>query len=115
MRPYDYYQVDLEVALLTSDFIFGSINISHIPYAKLTKIFQAQILELQHRFLFQDSAGYRLNEEIYQANKSYLDQEIPFKFDFNLFEYSVGFSGCYKEDHRKGYHKELPPNWGKLA
>jgi hypothetical protein len=110
MKPYDYYQVDLEVALPTSDFIFGFINISHIPYAKLTEIFQGQMLKLRHAFLFQDSAGYRLTEEVYRANKSYLDQEIPFKFDFSLFEYSVGFSGCYKENYRQGYHKELPPN-----
>ncbi len=115
MKPYDYYQVDLEVALATSDFIFGFINISHIPYAKLARVFQVQIQELQHAFLFQDSAGYRLSEEVYLANKSYLDQEIPFKFDFSLFEYSVSLSGCYKENYRQVYHKELPPNWGKLA
>lgn len=115
MKPYDYYQVELEVVLPPSDYFFGYINISHIPYAKLAEIFQAQMLEFGHTFLFQDTTSYRLNEEVYRANKSYLDKEIPFKFDFSLFEYSVGFSGCYKEDYRQSYHKELPSNWGNLV
>jgi hypothetical protein len=115
VKPYDYYQVDLEVALRTSDVIIGFINISHIPYAKLAEILQAQMLSLQHNFLFQDSAGYRIDEALYRANKAYFDQEIPFKFDFSLFEYSIGFSGCYKKEYRQNYYQELPPNWGQLV
>jgi hypothetical protein len=114
MKPYDCYQVDLEVALRASNFIFGFINVSHIPYDKLTDIFQTQMVELQHAFLFQDSAGYIIDEELYRANKEYFDKEIPFGFDFSLFEYSISLSGCYKENYRQNYHKDLPFKWGQI-
>jgi hypothetical protein len=115
VKTYDYYRVDLEVAMRTSDTVFGFINVSHIPYNELARIFRTQMLALRHAFLFQDSVGYRIDEELYQSNKAYFDQEIPFKFDFSLFEYTISFSGCYKEEYKQNYKQELPPNWGQLT
>ena len=94
-----YFEVTLDVSLKTSDYVFGSINVSHIPYWKLIEIFQDQIAEfklrpdMEHRFLFENLGGYMIGEPLYQKHKEYLDKEIDFTFDFSLFEYSKAYAG----------------------
>lgn len=104
-----YYQVDLTVALKTSDSIFGYINISHIPYSKFEELFKDQVTN--ERFLFDNSISYFIDEILYNKHKSYLDDAIPFKFDFNLFEYSVGLGSIEIQKYKKDYYEELPPIW----
>jgi len=100
-----HYQVHLEVNLKGDEFIFGFINISHIPYNKFEELFRDQIGD--ERFLFDDIPNYQINENLYLLNKEFLDKEIPFTFDFKIFEYNVGFCSTKKDE--KYYHKELPP------
>lgn len=102
-----YYKVDLEVALKKADYVFGFINISHIPYSKLYELFKSQVTN--ERFLFDDSLGYIIDQDLYNEHKEFFDKEIPFTFDFNLFQYSVGLSGETIEKYKKDYHEELPP------
>ena len=102
-----YFEVALDVSLTTSAYVFGSINISHIPYAKWEEVFHAQIIEYKDRFLFENSS-YQIDEALYQLHEAYLKKEIPFTFDFTLFEYSVGISSIKRADVQKYYHKQLP-------
>lgn len=106
-----YYQVDLEVVLKNTDYVFGFINISHIPYSKLDELFRSQVT--YERFLFDDSLGYIIDQELYNEHKEFFDNEIPFTFDFSLFEYSVGLSGDLIEKYEKHYYEELPPLFDK--
>jgi len=101
-----YYQVDLEVALPKSKYVFGFINISHIPYDKLYELFKDQITD--EIFLF-EKYNYFITPELYQQHKEYLDKNISFSFDFKLFEYSVGFGRVEVDEYKKDYHEELPP------
>ncbi|TGE28729.1 hypothetical protein [Hymenobacter metallicola] len=105
----NYFQVRLEVALPTSEYVFGFINISHILYSKLTEIFHEQLVEFKQRFLFDDIGGYVIDESLYQKHKPYFDQEIPFNFDFTLFQYSVSICSVKRSDRKKSYHKHQPP------
>jgi len=102
-----YYKVYLEVALKTSEYVFGYINISHISYERLGELFRDQITF--EDALFDDSMSYFIEEELYKNNKDFFDNEIPFKFDFNLFEYSVGLSSVEVGEYKKDYYEELPP------
>ena len=101
-----YYQVHLEVVLKGADFVFGFINISHIPYRKFEELFMDQVVH--ETFLFDDSMSYFIEEELYNQHKEYLDREIPFTFDFNLFEYSVSLTGDKMDKYKKDYYEELP-------
>lgn len=101
-----YYTVFLEVALKTSERVFGFINISHIPYRKLEELFRDQITF--ENALFDDTMSYFIEEELYNKHKEYLDKEIPFTFDFDIFEYSVSL-GCVEiNKYKKNYHEEPP-------
>lgn len=102
-----YYQVDLEIVLKGATFVFGFINISHIPYSKLEELFKDQVK--YERFLFDDTMGYFITEDLYIQHKDFFDKEIPFKFDFKLFEYSVGLSSIEIQNYRKNYYENLPP------
>ena len=102
-----YYKTHLEVVLKGTNFVFGLINISHIPYEKLEEMFMDQVTD--ERFLFDDSLSYSIDKKLYKKHKVYLDKEIPFTFDFKLFDYSVGFSGNKIEKLKKWYYEELPP------
>jgi hypothetical protein len=101
-----YYKVDLEVARHKSKYVFGFIDISHIPYSKLYELFKDQITD--ERFLF-EKYNYFITPELYKQHKEYLDKNIPFSFDFKLFEYSVGFGSVEVDKYQKDYHEELPP------
>ena len=102
-----YYQVDLEVVLKGASYVFGFINVSHIPYSKFEELFKDQVKH--ERFLFDDSMGYLIKEDLYNRHKDFFDKEIPFKFDFSLFEYSVGLSSVEIQKYRKDYYEDLPP------
>lgn len=102
-----YYKVYLEVVLKGADFVFGYINISNIPYSKLEELFRDQVIE--EKFLFDDSIGYFIEQELYLKNKEYLDKNIPFTFDFDLFVYSVGLTSVETHKYKKDYYQELPP------
>jgi len=104
-----HYLVDLEVALKNSEYVFGFINISHIPYSKLDELFRDQVNH--ESFLFDDSMSYFIEETLYNKHKEFFDKEIPFTFDFNLFEYSVSLSSVKKD--KKYYHEDLPPLFDK--
>ena len=106
MKKKYFYQVDLEVVLKGSDFVFGFINISHIPYIKFEELFFEKVTT--ERFLFDEGMGYSITEELYSKHKSFLDKEIPFTFDFNLFEYSVTMAGDDISKLKKNYYEELP-------
>src|ERR1700744_4370394 len=106
-----YYKVDLEIVLKKSDYVFGFINISHIPYSKFDEMFKSQVT--YEKFLFDDSLGYIIDEELYNQHKDFLDKEIPFKFDFKLFDYSVSLSGDKIEKYKKDYYTEPPPLFDK--
>ncbi|NSL85319.1 hypothetical protein [Chitinophaga solisilvae] len=102
-----YYQADLEVVLKGKDFIFGYINISHIPYAKLEELFREQV---QHeRFLFDDAMSYVIDKELYTKHQAFLEDQIPFTFDFDLFDYTVGYTSIEADKYVKNYYEELPP------
>lgn len=102
-----YYKVYLEVVKKGADFVFGYINISNIPYSKFEELFRDQVGD--ERFLFDDSIGYFIEEELYLKHKEYLDKNIPFTFDFTLFEYSVSLAGDEFDKLKKDYYEELPP------
>lgn len=97
----------MEVVLKGTNFVFGYINISNIPYSKLEELFRDQVRE--ERFLFDDSVGYFIEEDLYLKHKEYLDKNIPFTFDHGLFVYSVGMSGVEPHKYKKDYYDELPP------
>lgn len=102
-----YYQVHLTVVLKKPESIYGFINISHIPYSKFEELFGDQVTD--ERFLFDDSRSYFIKKKLYKKHKKYLDKEVPFTFDFKLFEYSVGLSGEALDRYKKDYYNELPP------
>jgi hypothetical protein len=102
-----YYQVYLEIVLKGADFVFGFINLSHIPYNKFEELFRDQVRH--ERFLFDDSMGYFIEPELYKKHKEYLDDEVPITFDFSLFDYSVGLSSVEVQKYKKDYYEELPP------
>lgn len=102
-----YYKVYLEIVLKGEDSIFGYINISNIPYSKLEELFRDQVTD--ERFLFDDSIGYFIEEALYLEHKTYLDKNIPFTFDFDLFIYSVGLTSVEVDKYKKDYYEELPP------
>jgi hypothetical protein len=104
-----YYKVYLEVVLKGADYIFGFINISHIPYAKLEELFKDQVIH--ERFLFDDSMGYSIEKELYNKHGEFFNKEIPFTFDFNLFTYSVSLTSVEIKKYKEDYYKELPPDF----
>jgi len=106
MEKKHYYKVYLEVVLKGADFVFGFINISNIPYSKLEELFRDQVID--ERFLFDDSLGYFIEQELYLKHKEYLDKNIPFTFDFDLFVYSVGLTGVETHKYEKDYYEKLP-------
>lgn len=106
-----YCITELEVVLKGANFVFGFINISHIPYNKLEELFMAQVKH--ERFLFDDGMGYWIDEKLYQQHKVFLDEEIPFTFDFKLFDYSVHLSSVDVDKYKKNYYEELPPSFNK--
>jgi len=93
--------------LLNTNFVFGFINISDIPYKKLEELFKDQFTD--EEFLFDETAGYSINQELYNKHKEFFDTKIPFTFDFNLFQYDVGFSGDTMDTYTKDYYDEMPP------
>jgi len=101
-----YYKVHLEVVLKGADFIFGFINISHIPYSKLEELFFDQVVT--EKFLFDEGMSYFIEEDLYMKNKVFFDKEIPFTFDFNLFDYSVSLTGDDLSKLKRNYYEELP-------
>lgn len=107
MKKKYYYQVHLEVVLNGSNFVFGFINISHIPYEKFEEFFLDQVTN--ERFLFDDGMSYFIEKDLYNKHKEFLDNEIPFTFDFDLFEYSVALTGDDYSKLRPDYYDELPP------
>jgi hypothetical protein len=107
-----YYQVDLEIVLKGTDFVFGFINISHIPYTKFEELFRDQVT--REKFLFDDSLSYFIEEDLYIKHKEFFDKEIPFTFDFSLFTYSVSLSGDTMDKYKKDYYEELPPKLAKF-
>ena len=102
-----YYQVYLDVVLRNEEHMFGSINISHIPYKKLEELFLDQVVA--ERFLFDDAMSYQISEKLYKKNKKFFDEEIFFRFDFDLFEYSVSLTGDLMSKYQPDYYSELPP------
>ena len=104
-----YYIIDLEVSLKGSKYVFGFINISHIPYSKFEELFKDQVTN--EHFLFDDVHGYSIDKELYLKHKAFFDKEIPFDFDFNLFEYNVGLAGIKPEEYKPNYYTERPPNF----
>jgi len=102
-----YYQVHLEVVLNGSDFVFGFINISHISYKKFEELFFDQITH--ERFLFDDAISYFIEPNLYNKHKEFFDNEIPFTFNFDLFEYSVALTGDDFDKLKPNYYEELPP------
>lgn len=104
-----YYQVHLEVVLKGSNFVFGFINISHIPYQKFEELFRDQVTN--ERFMFDYGMSYFIEKNLYNKNKEFLDNEIPFTFDFDLFEYSVALTGDDYSKLKPYYYDELPPRW----
>lgn len=102
-----YYKVFLEVALVNSRHVFGFINISHIPYEKFQEIFSEQITD--ERYLFEDSKSYFIEQPLYEDFKVFFEESIPFRFDFTLFEYSVGFASVNVDRYKKDYYYTMPP------
>jgi hypothetical protein len=100
-----YYQVYLEVSKKGADEVFGFINVSHIRYEDFEEVFKEQIEK--ESFLFEDVA-YEITKEVYDKNKEFLDKEIPFKFDFNLFDYWVSLSGDKLTKYQMDYYDHLP-------
>ena len=60
------------------------------------------------RFLFDEGMSYFIEEELYNKHKKFFDEEIPFKFDFSLFEYSVALTGDEMSKIEKNYYVKLP-------
>jgi hypothetical protein len=109
MNNNNFYQTYLEVVLKGTDFIFGFINVSNIPYHKLEELFKSQITN--ERFLFDSVGGYFIGQDLYLLHKEYLDENIPFTFVFDLFVYSVGLTSVDKQKYEKDYYEELPPSF----
>ena len=107
MKKKYYYQVHLEVVLKGSNFVFGFINISNIPYQKFEELFLDQVTN--ERFMFDDGMSYFIEKNLYNKNKEFLDNEIPFTFDFDLFEYSVALTGDDYSKLKPYCYDELPP------
>jgi hypothetical protein len=106
-----YYQVYMDVVLKAKNIVFGFINISHIPYSKLDELFRDQVKH--ERFLFDDSMSYWIDKKLYKQHKAFLDAEIPFLFDFKLFDYSVNLTGTKAGKYKPDYYEELPPFFSK--
>ena|SRR5579863_3026443 len=107
-----YYKVDLEIARHSDEYVFGFVNISHIPYKKLYTLFKDQITD--ERFLFDNEpSAYFITPELYKKHKKFLDREVPIKFDFDLFQYSVGLVSVEIARYKKDYYEELPPFFKK--
>lgn len=104
MKTKYYYLIDLEVVLLNTDYVFGFINISHIPFKKFEELFNYQITD--ERFLFDDSRSYEINEDLFKKHSAFFEKEIPFIFDFGLFIYNVSMSGVEVSDYKKNYYDE---------
>jgi hypothetical protein len=103
-----YYIIELEISLKNSPYVFGFVNISHIPYLKFEEVFKDQVTD--ERFLFDDSKGYDIDVYLYTKHQSFFDSEIPFNFDFDLFEYSVRLSTVDAKDYKRNYYINPPPN-----
>jgi hypothetical protein len=107
MEKQYYYKTYLEVVLKGADVVFGFINISNIPYNKFEELFNGQIVN--ERFLFDSVNGYFLEQDLYLKHKEYLDKNIPFTFDFDLFVYSISFTSIDRHKYKKDYYEEMPP------
>lgn len=107
MSEKSYYKVYLEVSLKDSNYVFGFINISDIPYDKFKEIFEDQITD--EKYLFEDSKAYFIEEPLYKEHKNFFDDSISFGFDFSLFEYSVHLTVVKADRYKKDYYEELPP------
>ncbi|PJJ84350.1 hypothetical protein [Mucilaginibacter auburnensis] len=106
-REKEYYQALLEVVLKNDKYPFGFINVSHIDYAVWEKIFSEEILN--ERFLFDNISGaYSINKPLYKKHRTFFDSEIPFRFNFKLFEYSVSLVSVKEKDYKKDYYEVLP-------
>lgn len=101
-----FYRVYLDVALITSVYEFGSVNISHIPYDKLTRVFRSQIPE--NETLFANGEGYMIDSDLYFENKVFFDESIPLRFDFDIFEYSINIVSLRADRYKKAYYEERP-------
>ncbi len=77
-----YYQLYLEIVLRRADYVFGFMNVSHIPYEKFYELFQDQLTT--ETFLFED-VSYFIDEELYQKNKAFLDKENQIRFSRKVF------------------------------
>ena len=51
--------------------------------------------------------SYFIEKHLYIKHKEFFDKEIPFTFDFELFEYSVALTG-------DDYNKLKPNHYGEL-
>lgn len=102
-----YYQVLLELSLLNDKYIFGLINISQIPYKKLEDIFKDRFT--RERFIFDEAIEYTIDKDLYAMHKNFFDKEIPIRFDFELFDYSVGLVVLDSDKYEKDYYEDLPP------
>lgn len=96
-----YYKVYLDFGLTTSKYVFGFINISHVPFEKFASVFQSQIPDGES--LFSNGEGYIIDEELHIQNKSFFDTEIPFTFDFALFKYSIMLTALFAKDYMPSY------------
>jgi hypothetical protein len=101
-----YYIVELEVSLKNNDYVFGFINISHIPYSKFEEIFKDQITD--ERSIFDYARGYEINEKLYEEYKDFFDSKIHFGFDFDIFKYHVCLSVDKVKNYEKNYYDDLP-------
>lgn len=106
-----YYQVYLDIVLKAKNVVLGFINISHIPYSKLDELFRDQVKH--ERFLFDDAIVYAIDKKMYQQHKVFLDKEVPFMFDFKLFDYTVSLTGIEVEKYKQDYYEALPPFFNK--
>jgi len=59
--------------------------------------------------MFDSVNGYFIEQELYHKHKEYLDKNIPFTFDFDLFVYSVSFTSVEEHEYKKDCYEELPP------
>ncbi len=57
--------------------------------------------------MFDDGMSYFIEKNLYNKNKEFLDNEIPFTFD--LFEYSVALTGDDYSKLKPYCYDELPP------
>jgi hypothetical protein len=99
-----YYQIFLE--LWRNDELFAMINISKFPYARFEELFAEQFVN--EKFLFDNVAGYYINEELYNENKAFFDNEFPVSFDFELFDYWVAMCSVKTENYQKDYYTAMP-------